>query len=300
MQGDEEDEEQKRSIRTIPFHSSPESDEDYRPHTPDTVDKLIPEEKMFDQDQFDSMQQCLDAHDKVSDSIARLFQSVSQTGKLYQRKRGKIVTKHLTRGAMGDPRIFSRKKEKVDTTADVYLLTDCSGSMDYSDTGEYTRLQLAATASVTLGNALERAGVPLKIAGFSESGARLKHYEIKDWTERMNPTTIIRRFSSIYTSSNSDGDSLLMAGRDLMARGNRRPILIVLSDGEPASFRGGNSHDYLKSVCRYLESKIELYGIGIESKSVRKFYNDCVVLDDPNELEKCITDVVKHKIIRGN
>lgn len=282
-----------------PFRHKPvfERDEEalYDPYPNDMIERGVPDRYM-NKIMHREIMQVYDEHAQVSHKISNLFQSASQTKKQFNRKRGKLVTQHLVRGAMGDPNIFSRKIDRVDTNADVYLLVDESGSMGWG-VGDHSLMALASASAIALGQALEKAHVPFKIAGFSDTG-KLVHDTIKDWHERMDVAKCTERFAMAPMAGNSDGDSLLEASRDLLSRGNRRPILIVLSDGEPAGCRDGDSYEYLQRVCKQLESKLELYGIGIESNCVERFYSEYTVLDSANDIEKCLTDLVRRKIIK--
>lgn len=228
----------------------------------------------------------------TSASIKRLFQSESQTKRDYLRKRGKITPKHLTRVVQGDPRIFHRKTARIDREADVYLLVDCSGSMIYND-----RFAMADAACISLATALESAGIPVKVAGYTNDMYIVEHYTVKDWHEPVNPDTMAHNFACIDLGDNSDGDNLMQAYRELKARNNKRQILIVLSDGSPATFRHGDAYTYLKEVCKQLEQVIELYGIGIETDSVRDYYSNYCVINNASEIESTLCDVVSNYLL---
>jgi Mg-chelatase subunit ChlD len=267
--------------------------EDYNPHsfktidveTPDGVDRK-PKAKGFIKSYNKSA--------KVSRRIAREFQSRSQTAVEYNQKRGRLTTKHLVRGALGDPHIFQRKINRIANNADVLLAVDCSGSMNGS------KAESATTAATALAVALELARVPVKIIGYTEHGTKLKHFLMKDWNESAQVERTLKRFACIRWSQNADGDSLMECYRDLQSRGNERQVLIVLSDGMPCCNRHGDASTYLKKVCKFIESKIELYGIGIETDSVKRYFKENTVIHTASQIESVLTDVVRNKIIRSN
>jgi cobalamin biosynthesis protein CobT len=90
----------------------------------------------------------------------------------------------------------------------------------------------------------------------------------------------------------------MLAFRDIMARKEKRKILVVLSDGMPCSDRAGSTDKYLKDAVKYVESSpVELYAIGIESRSVKHFYSNFEVLSRVSDLEPCLLNLVKSKFI---
>jgi len=237
----------------------------------------------------------LEDNAKVSQRIGRYFQAASQNGKVYQQKRGKLTSKHLTRGMMGDPRVFNKRTERIDTTADVYLLGDASGSMGY---GMFSTM---ACGMISLTKALKVAKVPVKIACFTERRSTCYHYLIHDWNEPANEEVMRDRFARCDLMQNADGDNVMYAYRELIARPSKRKILIVLSDGEPCCHHPGDAYNYLKDVTRAIvqEGRVELYGVGMGTKAVKAFYPEYALLDDESEIEDCIINIVKDKIIRS-
>ncbi len=69
---------------------------------------------------------------------------------------------------------------------------------------------------------------------------------------------------------------MAVAKRLAMQRENRK-ILIVVSDGEPAcpSVQHGMLHgELMKTVKQVTDAGIEVLGIGVQTKSVERFYNE--------------------------
>ena len=254
---------------------------------PDTDDKRPARCKTFDRKHK--------ATQAVGYRVARLFQTAAQTGVEFQQKRGRITPRHLTRGALGDPRVFSRKAPRIDNQAATYLLCDLSGSM----AGEKLTAMVAAVGNLSY--ALQVAGVPFKVAGFTEEEPYCYQYIIKDWKDMYSWEVMRDRFASVNLSQNADGDNLMHAFNELTGRVEKRKILIVLSDGQPCADRQGDVDTYVKNVTKYIEGSgaVELYGVGIMTRAVTKYYNDHVVLNNSNEIEECLTQVVKSKLIRG-
>ena len=85
---------------------------------------------------------------------------------------------------------------------------------------------------------------------------------------------------------NLDGESVLWAARRLAERPEQRRVMFVLSDGHPAGARNtfqGAMH-LKQSVLRVIEAGIEVYAIGIQSRAVKEYYPECVVVNDLEDL----------------
>lgn len=265
----------------------------YKPYLPHEFDVHTPPVNTHT-GRYREAEKIHEATSKVGLKIANLFQSASQTGRRYQQKRGKLTTKHLNRGYLGDPRIFNRKVEKIDTKANVYFLCDCSGSMAWA------KFPAMVAAVGNISHALDIAGVPHAIGGFTEARTTCTHYNFKDWSEPYKWETLAGRMCDVPLRQNADGDSLMFVYNQLLQRDSKRKILIVLSDGEPCCDRSGDADTYLKHVTKHIEDrgKVELYGIGIMTDDVKRYYKEYSVLRKTEEIESCLTEVVKTKILR--
>lgn len=87
-------------------------------------------------------------------------------------------------------------------------------------------------------------------------------------------------------AANLDGEAILWQARRLARRSERRKVLLVLSDGYPAGSHdnaAGAKH-LTDAVQRALACGIEVYGIGINSDAVRKFYPHSWVCRNLSEL----------------
>ena len=90
-------------------------------------------------------------------------------------------------------------------------------------------------------------------------------------------------------SQNPDGECIAWAAKRLSMQRKKRKILIVLSDGQPAT--GDTSYALLQSDLRARIQEvskfgIEVIGIGIETDYVKNFYPDYVILTDAKDLPK--------------
>jgi hypothetical protein len=231
----------------------------------------------------------------LASTARRLFQSVTQARVTHNHERGRLDKRDLYRVPSGATDVFCRKEDKPDPKGTaIFLLTDASGSMGGS---KYN----VTTASVALLNdACSPLGIPMKIAGFTERRPHAEHYIIKEYGEKRDAESIIDDYFRVsdHLCQNSDGESLLWAAKDLMERPEPRKILLVLSDGSPASDNVGDAFTYTKDVIDLISKwpSLELYGVGIQDKTVSRLYPEFTVLKDASELETCLLDLIKTKI----
>ena len=231
---------------------------------------------------------------KLSGKVKRLFQGKAQTRHEYYKREGKLSTRDLYRVPTGSTDVFKRKYATLDPKGTaVSLLVDASGSMFP------TRWSYACAACSLFVDALSPLHIPMQVATFSEDHDGLDHALIKDFMQPMSGRDTLKGFAGFKKQSiqNADGDSLLWAYRELMRRSEQRKILIVLSDGSPACDRPGDAAGFLKNVVKEISKRMEVYAIGIQSDSVKHFYKDYAILDSPKELEACLLNVIKRKLL---
>ncbi len=194
-------------------------------------------------------------------------------------------------------RVFKGEREARVPEACVSLLVDQSGSMRGSSH------LLAAQAIDFAVHTLEVCGVAVEVLGYTTCfGA--DNPVVKAWKKlgapgrpgRLNalrhivfkpagqPWRVARRYLGLLLRSefgceNIDGESLYWATRRLLARQERRKILIVMSDGSPydeATISANDSQilsDHLSQVVRAVEqSPVYLVGIGM-GREVGRFYS---------------------------
>ena len=219
--------------------------------------------------------------------------------------------------AFNDDRVFRRKHINESKDVAVELLVDCSGSMTGS------KIRTAAYAAYGLSCVLDRMGLANEVLGFTTQDAlpaemraeerrlgvryarheTLYHPIIKSFNERMTSETK-KRFAALpsvnWLSENVDGESIQIAAARLAQRREKRKILMVLSDGQPAcpgDFRMLAQH--LKKSVRDVErSGIDVIAIGIQSDAPRHFYSKYVLLSDVSELPNAVIGQIKGLLMK--
>ena len=159
----------------------------------------------------------------------------------------------------------------------------------------------ATQAAIMLNDAIGMIRVPLEIYGFTDCHSAPKHAVFKTFSQQVTAEDIrnyVADAVSKMMDGNSDGESIMWGYQRLLKRREKRKIMIVLSDGSPAGYRG-DADAYTKLVIKQIEDAggVEIYGIGIQDSNVIRLYKDCEVLKDPNALEETLLRVIKRKVL---
>jgi len=163
-----------------------------------------------------------------------------------------------------------------------------------------SKFSATAAAVSLLNDACSPLGIPIKIAAFTERSPKCEHYIVKEYDQRVTNDSILSDYCKISQKlhQNADGESIMWAARDLILRPEERKILVVLSDGSPASDNAGDCFTYTVDVVAHWSKYMELYGIGILDSTVDRIYPESTVLKKTYELETCLLDLIKKKIFK--
>ena len=268
--------------------------------------------------------------------LERIVATKTRSRWLPGQRRGRINGSALSRLALGaqshalnDDRVFKTREEAKSLDTAVTLLVDCSGSMyGGGRRGGRSKIGVAADAAYALSSTLERIGVANEIVGFttkdmpydvtrrqmaeeSEKGITYSRIEalnmpiLKTFNERVTPTVkgrIAMVPRELDLCNNIDGESLWAAALELAKRREEGKFIIVISDGEPAAYSPKGMHVFTQDLKRRVsdveELGINVLGIGVMSKAVRRFYDKHVVLDNVEELPTTIMGELR-RIVEG-
>jgi hypothetical protein len=240
--------------------------------------------------------------DGFANKVRRLLQIRSKGRWEYGTKKGSLHTANLYRVGMKDAegynqRVFKRHiiSDVLDTA--VMVLVDDSGSMGGSKIVHAT--EAAMHISHTLGNTLH---IPIEIAGFTELGCKNTMFLYRAFTcKHLSNDKIVARMSHAanYMDQNADADAILWGHSRLAQRKEKRKLMIVLSDGSPASSKAGDCMGYTKRIVKAIEetSPIDIVAIGIEDTNVKKIYKQHYVIQQSSELEKAMLTIIERKVI---
>lgn len=235
----------------------------------------------------------------IGKAVRKLIQVRSQSHYQQGLKKGKLGRNlHRTcipdSGAYGE-RVFKQKIEATTKDTSIMVLVDCSGSMQGN---KYT---CAINACALLNDALAVTGVKYSIVGFTYSARKPKHFIFKDFNSRVSSDEVASRMESVYLelADNADGESLLWAHSEMLKQKTTKKMIIALSDGSPAASGTKGLSSFTKRVCKTIEadSRVALYGIGIEDSSVNMYYKNCEVIHNASELEGALLNVIKNRVL---
>ena len=245
---------------------------------------------------------------------------------------GRLDSRRLVDAVRGVPEVFKQREPEQFMDTAVQIVIDLSGSMGIRDSGSHPRIVLAAMTAIAIANALEGTGVEYEIIGFQEPGLLTMSHELyKETMDAINtrgagPATYSRWLCNMMVvfkpferrlrdcraalggikraagGSNNDIDALIFAQNRLMKREETRKVMIVLSDGKPATFTD-LSTDMVEQMLRKTvaqiekEKHIQIVGIGIDSDCVAKFYRHYSVLNQADELPRTVIDHVAKMLL---
>lgn len=285
----------------------------YRPRTcDDKIEKLNPSHCLNENAELELIEQIYsEAKKYVSALRQKLMLDLLSKGKGWVKRqdKGMIDDRSLHKVSVGSKDVFKRKlkQTKMDTAAT--LLVDASGSMQGS------RLRIATQLALLFSETLELLKIPNEVLGFTTTTSSafydmrseqadgiinqkrlvfnrispLMLYECKEFTDsfRKAQISIGRLNTKADCYNNVDGESLLWAAKRLIARQEKRKILIVLTDGVPQAYP--DETDLLgwhleKTVKRIIAAGIQVIAIGIQHDGVSRFYPDYILCEELAEI----------------
>jgi cobalamin biosynthesis protein CobT len=239
--------------------------------------------------------------DGFANKVRRLVQIRSKARMQYGTKKGALHPASAYRVVLKDAPGYNEKvfkKRIVSETLDsaIMILGDISGSMS----GDKMEHQISAFMQLNqaIGNALH---IPVALIGFTEHDRRNTMFVWRRFDDNAlsNEKLKLRmRHSSQYMSQNCDGDSILYGYTLLKRRKEKRKILLVLSDGSPASSKGGDVDAYTRQLVKRIEAdrSVDVYAIGILDDNVKRIYKNNRVIKNASELESALLSIIERKL----
>ncbi len=307
----------------LPFSDLP-PDSDYRVFSYE-FDETVTAEDLCDDAELERLRAFLDkqlAHlqgvvGRLANRLQRRLMAQQNRGWDFDLEEGYLDTARLPRIIMDPmtPLSFKMEREQVFRDTVVTLLIDNSGSM------RGRPITVAATCADILARTLERCGVKVEILGFTTKAWKggqsreawlkadkppqpgrlndLRHiiYKSADAPWRRSRRNLGLMMREGLLKENIDGEALLWAHNRMMARSEKRRILMMISDGAPVddSTLSVNPGNYLERHLRHViadieaHSPIELLAIGI-GHDVTRYYRRAVTIVDAEELAGAMTE----------
>ncbi len=235
----------------------------------------------------------------LSATVRRLLQIRSRDRYQYGKKSGRLHGASLHRlgikdGGRASTRVFKQKRVNECLDVSFTVLGDSSGSMG---TSKYTSM---AASMLLLDEAVRPLGIKYELMTFTDTSTTLIKL-LKTFDSSVSQKDLLNSLieAGRRKANNADGEAIMWAYSRLLQQKTARKVLIVLSDGQPASNRGDCKY-HLEQVVKSIEKqgKVEIYAIGIETDTVELFYSNYQVIQDSSELESALLHLISTRIIR--
>lgn len=216
----------------------------------------------------------------------------SQDNRNHAKRHGlRVATHRLATSQAGESRLFIQRQPRIAPNAAVHLLVDISGSMG-KPIGEGNRkyFHVANEAALALAMALE--GIPGVVPAVSYFPGI--HQEV---SIALLPKQSVRHRAACFDQKPRGctpmAQAMWFAANSLLAQKQKRKLMIVLTDGDPDDWAA--THDI---VDRCRRSGFELLGIGIQTRSVEKFFPRSIVINDVKDLKRELFEVTQQLLIQ--
>ncbi len=162
-----------------------------------------------------------------------------------------------------DPRITMRNVIRNRDLAVVVLLDLSESTNDKVEGSDKTVLELTREASALVAMAISGIGDPFAIHGFASDGRHDVHYyRIKDFAQRFDDEARARLAGMRGGLSTRMGAAMRHAAEHLLRQPERRKLLLLITDGEPADIDERDPQHLRHDTRKAVE---ELHGRGIMS-----------------------------------
>ena len=248
----------------------------------------------------------------------------------FAREFGRLDTKRIVAGSLGSPTVYKQRKDRLELDTAVHFLIDLSGSMSGS------KCRVAMEATVAFSECLEGTQIRYQVSGFDNSGgygtdlsglvssARssgkkyhryepLNIFKFKEFNQSLQlakgPISTIHECAS---GNNSDRDAVVWAYQELLKRPEKRKILFVLSDGQPANAvinindslindygRGPLVKGLKDAIDECGQHGVECVGVGILTEHVKDIYPKSVTINRVDDLSGAIFNQLSNLLTGG-
>ncbi|BAV34698.1 von Willebrand factor A [Sulfuricaulis limicola] len=211
-------------------------------HRPNWVTVLERRQKKGDPEEIDRI---LTEHRPVAARLRHIIDAMQPEGvqRLRHREDGEEIDLNaairamidIRMGQTPDPRINIRIERKVRDLA-VLVLLDLSESTNEKLGGsDKPVIQLAREATSLLSWAIDRVGDPFAIHGFASDGRHdVQYYRFKDFDEHYGDEVKSKLAGMQGGLSTRMGAALRHAGQFLLKQPEKKKLILLVSDGEPA------------------------------------------------------------------
>jgi len=224
-----------------PYHYQ-EWDYGVQLHRPNWVTVLERRQKPGDPEDIDRI---LTEHRPVAARLRHIIDAMQPEGvqRLRHREDGEEIDLNaairamidIRMGQTPDPRINIRIERKVRDLAVLVLLDLSESTNEKLGDSERPVIQLAREATSLLSWAIDRVGDPFAIHGFASDGRHdVQYYRFKDFDEHYGDEAKAKLAGMQGGLSTRMGAALRHAGQFLLKQPEKKKLILLVSDGEPA------------------------------------------------------------------
>jgi hypothetical protein len=177
----------------------------------------------------------------------------------------RAAIRSVTSGA-SDLQVYREKVRRTTTKPAISLLVDRSLSMR-----DYGLMQYAQEAAIALLEVCDAATIKVEVIAFDHNVDMVKSFDMPSGKAKA-------KIGGIDANGGTDtAKAMYHAGKRLIQRPEGRKIMMVITDGAPASIADARSvHDLLKST------GIEIYGLGLGTDAVKHFCDQYSLVSGSN------------------
>ena len=164
-------------------------------------------------------------------------------------------------GEQPSPRITMRNVLKMRDLAVIVLLDLSESTNEKMDGSEKTVLELTREAATLVATAIEGIGDPFAIHGFASDGRHdVQYYRFKDFNQHFDDEVKSRLAGMSGGLSTRMGAALRHASHHLMKQPEKRKLILLVTDGEPADIDERDPQHLRHDTKKAVE---ELYSNGV-------------------------------------
>jgi len=283
-----------------PFHYQ-EWDYQTQLHRPDWVTLL---ERRQPKGYVEDIQSIIDEYRPIAHRIKQIIDLLTPAG--VQRERnledGDEVDVNaaidamiaIRMGEQPNPRITMRNVLKNRDLSVVVLLDLSESTNEVMQGSDKTVLQLTLEASTLVATAMEGIGDPFAIHGFASDGRHdVQYYRFKDFNQHFDDDVKARLAGMKGGLSTRMGTALRHAGQHLIKQQERRKLILLVTDGEPADIDERDPqylrHDSKKAVEELHTNGVQTYCLSLDPGAdayVKRIFgeNNYTVIDHVDRL----------------
>ena len=307
MLGQREHDADQRALNGIHIDYDSYSESDYDPHTADTTHVGMAENLVeshpdpYEVPKITRAMQSIGAAG-LANRARRFLQAETRKNFNCNQRQGKLDTRKLTRLITHDrnsslaPAIFKQSAQKHAIDTCVSVLVDASGSMAGGD-----KYPLAVAAAWGMIEVCETLRIPIEVAAFTEQDhTKNYHLILKEFSRKVTSEDYVNRSgkAAVVMSSNADADNILIAYNRILQRNEPKKLIIVMSDGSPASYRG-ECMTYTQKVVRTIEQAhhVDIMGVGILDANVKLIYTNNQVIKHAADIPESLIEILKNNVM---